>query len=168
MDHKSLCMNVPRRKILVQTVQNHAARQIKGNFDCINSRGIDLVKNLKLYTLRERRGYFLLTLFFQAIYGIAPNYLSDRIDMHSDILGYDTREAGSMNVYLPTVHKEIYKKYFFLYLGGKLGWNDPPDFVKNATNIETFKRNYGIYKCKPKHVSLPVYNIIVLIQRIAG
>ena len=28
---------------------------------------------------------------FKAIPGIAPNYLSDRIDMHFDIRGYDTR-----------------------------------------------------------------------------
>ena len=49
-----------------------------------------------------------------------------------------------MNVYLPTVHKEMYKNSF-LYLGGKL-WNDLPDFVKNSTNIDTFKRNYRIYK----------------------
>ena len=55
--------------------------------------------------------------------------------MHFDIHGYDTR----------TVHKEIYKNSFFLYLGGKL-WNDLPDFVKNSTNIDTFKRNYRIYK----------------------
>ena len=129
---------------LVQRVQNHAARLIMGNFDYINSRGIDLVKSLNLYTIRERRDYFLSTLMFKAIHGIAPNYLSDRIDMHFDIHGYNTREAGSMNVYLPTVHKEMYKNSF-LYLGGKL-WNDLPDFVKNSTNIDTFKRNYRIYK----------------------
>ena len=98
---------------------------------------------LNLYTIRERKDYFLLTLMFKAIHGIAPN-LSDRIDMHFDIHGYNTREAGSMNVYLLTVHKEMYKNSF-LYLGGKL-WNDLPDFVKNSRNIDTFKRNYRIYK----------------------
>ena len=80
---------------------------------------------------------------FKSIHRIAPNYLSDRIDMHFDIHGYDTREADSMNFYLPTVHKEIYN--FFLYLSGKL-WNALPDFVKNSTNIDIFKRNYRIYK----------------------
>ena len=54
---------------------------------------------------------------FKAIHGIAPNYLSDRIDMHFDIHGYHTREAGSMNVYLPTVHKEMYKNSFFFLFG---------------------------------------------------
>ena len=100
---------------LVQRVQNHAARLIMGNFDYINSRGIDLVKSLNLYTIRERRDYFFLTLMFKAIHGIAPNYLSDRIDMHFDIYGYDTREAGSMNVYLPTVHKVMDKIVFYIW-----------------------------------------------------
>ena len=75
---------------------------------------------------------------FKAIHGIAPHYLSERIDMHFDIHGYDTRETGSMNVYLPIVHKEIYRNSFFLYSGGKL-WNELPDFVKNSANTETFK-----------------------------
>ena len=130
---------------LVQRVQNHAARLIMGNFDYINCRGIGLVKRLDLYTIRERRDYFLTTLMFKAIHGIAQHYLSDRIDMHFDIHDYNTRKAGSMNVYLPAVHKEIYRNSFFLYSGGKL-WNKLPDFVKNSTNIETFKRNYRIYK----------------------
>ena len=54
---------------LVQRVKNHAARLIMGNFDYINSRGIDLVKSLNLYTVCERRDYFLLTLIFKAIHG---------------------------------------------------------------------------------------------------
>ena len=45
---------------------------------------------------------------------MAPNYLSNRIDMHFDI----HIERG------------------FLYLGGKL-WNDLPNFEKNSTNIQT-------------------------------
>ena len=64
---------------LVQRVPNHATRLIMGNFDYINSRGIDLVKSLNLYTIGKRRDYFLLALMFKAIHGIAPNYLSDRM-----------------------------------------------------------------------------------------
>ena len=107
---------------LVQRVQNHAARLTMGNFDYINCRGIDLVKRLDLYIIRERRDYFLTTLMFKAIHGIAPHYLSDRIDMHFDIHGYNTREAGSMNVYLPAVHKEIYTNSFFIFGWQTLEW----------------------------------------------
>ena len=45
---------------LVQRVQNHAARLITGNFDYINFRGINLIKSLILYTIHERRDYFLV------------------------------------------------------------------------------------------------------------
>ena len=78
---------------LVQRVQNHAARMM-----IENCRRIDIVKSLNLYTIRERRNYFLTTLMFKLIHGIGPHYLSDRIDMHFHSHGFDTRETGSMNV----------------------------------------------------------------------
>ena len=91
---------------------------MKRNFDytCTNFRGFELAKCLNLYIICDRRDNFLTMLMFKANYGIAPNYLSGRIDMHINIHDYDTREV-------------------FLYLCGKL-WNDLPDFVKNSTNIE--------------------------------
>ena len=108
-------------------------------------RGIDLVKSLNLYTIRERRDYFFTTLIFKAIHGIAQHYISDRIDMHFDIHSYDTREVDSMNVYLPTLHKEIYRNSSFFKFGWQI-WNELPDFVKNSTNMDTSKQNYIIYK----------------------
>ena len=128
---------------LVQRVQNHAARLITGNFDYINCRGIDLIKSLNLYTIRERRDYFLTILMLKAIHGIAPTYLSDRIVMNFDVNGYDTR-GSDMDLYLPTLHKESYRNSF-MYMGGKL-WNELPEFVQNSRNIESFKRNYRMYK----------------------
>ena len=73
---------------LVQRLQNHAARLIIGNFDYINYRGIDLAKSLGLYTIEERRDYFLASLMFKAIHGQAPTYLSEQIVMNFDINGY--------------------------------------------------------------------------------
>ena len=80
---------------------------------------------------------------FKAIHGIAPTYLSDRIVMNFDVNGYDTR-GSDMDLYLPTVHKETYRNSF-MYMGGKL-WNELPEFVQNSRNIESFKRNYRMYK----------------------
>ena len=128
---------------LVQRVQNHAARLITGSFDYINCRGIDLVKSLNLYNIRDRRDYFLTILMFKAIHGIAPTYLSDRIVMNFDVNGYDTR-GSDMDLYLPTIRKEVYRNSF-MYMGGNL-WNDLPEFIQNSTNIESFKHNYRMYK----------------------
>ena len=128
---------------LIQRVQNHAARLITGNFNYINCRGIELVKTLNLYTIRDRRDYFLTILMFKSIHGIAPTYLSDRVVMNFDVNGYDTR-ASDMELYLPTLRKEAYRNSF-MYMGGKL-WNDLPEFVQNSANIESFKHNYKMSK----------------------
>ena len=52
-------------------VQNFLARIIYNNFDYIHSRGIDLVRSLKLQTIRERRDHFLCVLLFKCIHGLA-------------------------------------------------------------------------------------------------
>ena len=91
---------------LIQRVQNHAARLITGNFDYINCRGIELVKSLNPYTIRDRRDYFLTILIFKYIHGIAPTYLSDRFVMNFDVNGYDTR-GSDMESYLPRCVKSL-------------------------------------------------------------
>ena len=113
------------------------------NFDYINNRGIELAKSLGLYTIEERRDYFLATLMFKAIHGLAPSYISGQIVMNFDINGYDTRGADSMNVYLPTLKKDMYKNSF-MYKGGQV-WNSLPDLVKDSPDIDTFKYNYKLF-----------------------
>ena len=98
----------------VQRIQNLLARIICDNFDYIHSRGIDLVRSLKLQTIRERRDYFLCVLMFKCIHGLAPHYLSNDVTMHVDIHGYDTRSAENMDLCIPRCVKEIYKRNFFV------------------------------------------------------
>ena len=128
----------------MQRLQNHAARLILGNFDYINFRGIELVESLGLYTIEEKRDYFLAMLMFKSIHGIAPAYLCNQIVMSFDINGYDTRGADGMNVYLPTLKKDIYKNSF-LYKRGPV-WNRRPDVVDDSTNLETFKYHHKLQK----------------------
>ena len=52
----------------VQRIQNLLARIICNNFDYIHSRGIDLVRSLKLQTIRERLDYFLCVLMFKCVF----------------------------------------------------------------------------------------------------
>ena len=59
----------------IQRLQNRAARIITGNYDFINTRGIDLVKNLKWMCVSQRRDYFIAILMFKSIYCLAPHYL---------------------------------------------------------------------------------------------
>ena len=58
-------MDVAKKNIdFVLKVQDHAARLITGTFDYINCRGIELVKSLNLYIIRDRRNYFPTILMF--------------------------------------------------------------------------------------------------------
>ena len=54
----------------VQRLQNRAARILTGNFDYVNTRGIDLVKNLGLMNVTQRRDYFMLIMMFKSIHGL--------------------------------------------------------------------------------------------------
>ena len=70
--------------------------------------------------------------------------MCNQIVMNFDINGYDTRGTDGMNVYLPSLKKDIYKNSF-LYKGGQL-WNRLPDVVKDSPNLETFKYHYELQK----------------------
>ena len=94
----------------VQRIQNFCARIICNNYDYINTRGIDLVKSLKIQAIRERRDYFLCVLMFKCIHGLAPHYLSNDVTMVVDIHGYDTRSSENMNLYVPRCTKELCKR----------------------------------------------------------
>ena len=124
---------------------NHVLiRLIVGNFDYINIRGRELVKSLGLYTIEERRDYFLATLMFKSIHGLATAYLCNQVVMNFDVNSYDTRGTDSMDVYLPKLKKDIYKNSF-LYKGGQV-WNCRPDVVKDSPNLEAFEYYYKLQK----------------------
>ena len=52
----------------IQRIQNLLARIMCNNFDYINFRGIEMVRTLRLQTIRERRDYFLCILMFKPIH----------------------------------------------------------------------------------------------------
>ena len=125
-----------------QIIQNLLARIICNNFDYINSCGIEMVRTLRLQTIRERRDYFLCILMFKCIHGFAPHYLCNDVTMSIDINGYDTRSAENMDLYLPLCSREIYKRSF-LYKGSSL-WSQLPSFLKECISIIDFKCNYRL------------------------
>ena len=112
----------------IQRMQNRVARIITGCYDFINTRGLDLVDELNLQNITERRNYFLCNLMFKSIHGLAPTYLSDNIVMNADVNEYNTRGAQNRNVYQPRPRIEKYKNSF-LYKAGEL-WNALPPSVR--------------------------------------
>ena len=52
-----------------------------------------------------------------------PRSPSDRFDIRFDIHGYDSREAGSINLHLTDVHDELYKKRYTIFGWLTLEWS---------------------------------------------
>ena len=121
----------------VQRLQNKAARIICNDFDYINTRGIDLVKQLKWMNVNERFLYFERLLMFKCIHGMAPDYLTNGIIMDIEIRNVNTR-THDMNVYIPFPKNELAKQSIY-YSAGQ-NWNDLQPDLKEITNINGFKK----------------------------
>ena len=115
---------------MAQRLQNAVARIVTGNYDYVNVRGEELVRELKWQTIKERRIFHTATLMFKCVNGLAPNYLCDQINLLSDISGYNTRYAANYNLHVPFPSKEIFKRSF-LYDGATI-FNSLPDLLKQC------------------------------------
>ena len=128
----------------VQRLQNRAARILTGNFDYVNTRGIDLVNNLGLMNVTQRRDYFMLIMMFKSIHGLVPDYICDQITMQRDITVRTTRSTVNNNVHVPHILLECCKNAF-AYRGPVL-WNALPENIKKCETLNCFK------KCVKLHV----------------
>jgi hypothetical protein len=126
----------------LQRLQNYAARIVSGNYDYIETRGIDIVHELAWQTLQERRDYLLASLMFKCTHELAPEYLTDQFNLVLEISERVTRASQSFDLMVPMPHIEKYKQSL-LYNGAKF-WNTSslPAELKNANNIQHFKLSY--------------------------
>ena len=127
----------------IQRLQNRAARIITGNYDFINTRGIDLVKNLKWMCVSQRRDYFIAILMFKSIHGLAPHYLCDEITLQRDISTRLTRSHDCNNVYVPCASLECFSNAFVHK--GPVIWNALPQYIKNSLTMDSFKINLKMF-----------------------
>ena len=96
----------------VQRLQNRAARILTGNFDYVNTRGIDFVNNLGLMNVTQRRDYFMLIMMFKTIHGLVPDYIiCDEITMQRDITVRTTRSTVNNNVHVPHMILTVVKMH---------------------------------------------------------
>ena len=127
-------------KQTAQRLQNTAARIVTGNFDYINTHGIDLVKTLGWQMFEQRLDYNYSMLMFKAIHGEAPNYLTNQIIMECDVHDYSLRNNITMNTYMPQPKCEKYKQSL-MYAGGMV-WNNLDDNLRDISRFDNFKLNY--------------------------
>jgi len=141
----------------IQRLQNLAARIIMNNFDYINTRGNDLVKQLKWMNVSERIKYFERLLMFKCIHGMAPEYLCNQVTMEIEVRNVNTR-SHDMNVYVPFPNNEMSKKSLF-YSGAKY-WNSLSAETKNIVTID----NFNMYeKRHTQHVILSNEFLLMLL-----
>jgi hypothetical protein len=124
----------------LQILQNRAARIIKQDFDFVNSRGLDMIKNLMLQETSKRREYRISTLMYKCVHGLVPQYLSDQIILVKDMHTHKTRQASGLNVYFKKANNNCLKNSFF-HLGADI-WNRIPDHIKQSQSVESFKASY--------------------------
>ena len=129
-----------QNKDLVSRLQRRAARIVTGNFDFINVRGSELVKQLGWQTIEERRNYFTATLMYRCIYEQAPIRLINELVMITDSHERNTRSAAHLNVKIPKPNVELFRNS--LRYRGALLWNSLPSELKTATNVDVFKYRY--------------------------
>ena len=121
----------------IQRLQNRAARIMCGDFDIINTRGIDLVKQLGWQTIEERINYFLGVLMYNCIYGNAPINLCNSIVMACEANDRTTRINNTMQVLVPLSRTKKYKQSF-IFRGSSV-WNNLPETFHNAVSVTSFK-----------------------------
>ena len=128
----------------VQRLQNRAARIITSNFDYVNVRGIDIVKQLKWMNITQRRDYFMALTMFKCINVISPIYMCNTITMCSDVANRVTRmsDASNMTV-VPPASLEIFKNSFSYR--GPIIWNTLPEHLRCCRTLNDFKKKMKIY-----------------------
>ena len=122
----------------VQRLQNRAARILTGNYDYVNTRGIDLVKTLGLVNVSQRRDNFMIMLMFKSMHGLVPNYLCDEITIQRDIAERTTRYTIDNKVHVPHITLECCKNVF-PYTGPVL-WNAILANIKKCESLNGFKQ----------------------------
>ena len=131
----------------IQRLQNFAGRILANDFDYVNHRGVDILKNMKIMNISQRIAYLSLILMFKCIHSLAPDYLCNEIVMAIEISERQTRFNDANNVYLPFTRKEFVKNSF-LHKAGSM-WNNLPNDFKNISSLSSFKlhlRNYVLTK----------------------
>ena len=104
----------------MQRIQNLLARIIC-NFDYIHSRGIDLVRSLKLQIIRERRDHFLCVFMFKCIHGLVPHYMIIDVSM---MLIYMVMIQGALRIWI-YIYDGVPSRRSILYKSSSL-WNKLP------------------------------------------
>ena len=129
-----------KNTLLINRVEHMAARAITRNYDFINTRGADLMKQVNLPTFKERFQYNTSLLMYKAVNNDVPDYIANKITFNADINQYNLRSSSNNSLLLPLPKCEIYKKS--LSYSGPMTWNTLSEPIRFSTSIGSFKTQY--------------------------
>ena len=124
----------------LQRQQNLMARIITNNFDYINQRGSDILKDLGLYNIKQRYNYLLSCLTYKCLHNLAPTVLCNCLNKLSDINEHPLRTNTLYNLAIPRIRTNKLKEAFFI--NAPYVWNNLPLELQMADSIACFKCNY--------------------------
>ena len=124
----------------VQRLQSRCARLLTGYFDHDIS-SLEILAQLRILNVTQRYQYFMGTLIYKCIKGIAPNYLSDTITCMQDIHEHNTRNEFLLRI---PPSRTNYGKRSLASAGSQL-WNSLPYDVQSSQSVSIFKRSLRNY-----------------------
>ena len=99
-----------------------------------------MLKELGLNNFKERRDFLLAVLMFKCNQGMAPTYLTDKLDLHSEINIRPSRHTDESTYNIPRTRTEKAKDAFVVQ--GPTVWNRIPSQIRAEATIERFKKSY--------------------------
>lgn len=127
-------------KQVINRLEHMSARCISGNYDFVNCRGSDIMKQLNMTYFENRLNYYHCLLTFKAIHGLVPYHIANKIIFEYEVSQRNLRTFNEMNLYKPKPKCEIFKKSFSYH--GPDVWNKLPYDIKNVMTVNTFKKSY--------------------------
>ena len=109
-----------------------------------------MLDTLKWMNIRQKLQFNTCILIFKMKIGYAPEYLTQELSYVNEVQPYNLRNGDDFRINRVATNK---MKRCLLYKGLQL-FNQLPNYVKNETNINAFKRNCVI------HVKNGVYQSI--------
>jgi exonuclease III len=125
---------------LISKLEHMAARAITGEYDYINKRGADIMKNLNMPPFEYRLKYNKCLLMYKSINDLLPNHISNNFHLLKEISQRELRDKQKMSLYVPRPNCELFK-HSLLYSGPVL-WNKLPTELQTASSLYAFKRMY--------------------------
>jgi hypothetical protein len=125
---------------MVQRIINMCARIISKNYDFVNFRGEDILKELGLNTFKQRRDFLLSVLMYKCHNGCAPAILTDKLTLQSEITERRSRHSDECMYHVPRTRTKKAERAFIVQ--GPVIWNKIPLDIREAPSLECFKRKY--------------------------